>query len=326
MIIRKNVRSLADDERKVYVNALLELKKKGVYDKYVHWHHQVMVPSVHPYEPVDANYRNRAHRGPAFLPWHREFLMQVEGDLRTIDPTIAIPYWNWTEDAGTPDPGSALIWRDDFMGGNGLASDHSRVQTGSFAHKNNRWPVPAYPELPEPGLKRAFGTLTPTLPTPEDLNFAMNEVFYDTPNYNAGPFTIGFRNRLEGFVTPRGDNRVKNAGSQLHNRVHVWVGGNMTLMTSPDDPVFFLHHCFIDKVWSDWQELQRRNNPEAAPHYAPRTGGPPGHNLDDRLEPWTRTIRQVLDITALGYEYEAPIAPASTGSISIRRRGPFEAE
>ncbi|MGZ8410614.1 MAG: tyrosinase family protein, partial [Hyphomicrobium sp.] len=45
-----------------------------------------MVPSVLPSEPRDANYRNGAHRGPSFLPWHREFLMQVEADLRSIEP------------------------------------------------------------------------------------------------------------------------------------------------------------------------------------------------------------------------------------------------
>jgi tyrosinase len=87
-----------------------------------------------------------------------------------------------------------------------------------------------------------------TLPTEDDLKLAMNEIFYDTPNYDQTPFTVGFRNRLEGWITVRGDSRVKTVGSQLHNRVHLWVGGNMALMTSPNDPVFFLHHCFVDKV------------------------------------------------------------------------------
>ncbi|HEX5847186.1 MAG TPA: tyrosinase family protein, partial [Rhodoplanes sp.] len=29
----------------------------------------------------------------------------------------------------------------------------------------------------------------------------------------------------------------------------------MAPMTSPNDPVFFLHHCFVDKAWADWQEV-----------------------------------------------------------------------
>jgi tyrosinase len=80
----------------------------------------------------------------------------------------------------------------------------------------------------------------------------------------------------------------------------------MEPMTSPNDPVFFLHHCFIDKVWADWQAIQQTNNPEGAPHYAPEKAGPPGHNLDDIMQPWRRKIRSMLDISKLGYSYEQP--------------------
>ena len=306
MRVRKNVRSLTADEKKTFVAALLELKKRGTYDHFVHWHHHVMIPAVLPHEPRDANYRNGAHRGPSFLPWHREFLMQVEDALRAVDASVTIPYWDWTQDAALAEPQAASLWSDDFLGGNGAEDDEWRVQTGAFAHKNGNWPVPSYAEdgWPGPGLKRRFATTLPTLPTADDLKLAMREALYDTPHYDKSPFTVGFRNRLEGWVTQRGDPAVKTPGSQLHNRVHLWVGGNMEPMTSPNDPVFFLHHCFVDKVWADWQKLQRENNPEGAPHYAPEQGGPPGHNLDDVLNPWTRKIRDVLDVEALGYTYE----------------------
>ncbi|BCW72442.1 tyrosinase family protein [Arthrobacter sp. NicSoilB8] len=306
MFVRKNVRSLTAPEQLAFVTALLELKAKGKYDKFVHWHHQVMQPAVLPFEPRDGNYRNGAHRGPAFLPWHREFLYQLETELRAIDSSVSIPYWNWTED--TSDPAASPVWSEDFMGGNGVEADEWRVASGPFAHGNGRWPVPDYGAegLPGPGLKRSFGQFIDSIPTPADLQLALGEVFYDTPPYSASPFTIGFRNRLEGFVTRRGDSRVSTTGSQLHNRVHVWVGGNMLLMTSPEDPVFFLHHCFIDKVWADWQELQQTANPDGAPHYAPLRDGPPGHNIDDGVRPGAHTIREVLDISALGYSYEQP--------------------
>lgn len=306
MRVRKSVASLTTKEKAVFIQALLELKRRGEYDKYVHWHHHVMIPTVLPHEPRDPEYRNGAHRGPAFLPWHREFLMQLEDELRSIDGSITIPYWDWVADSALDQPSTAPIWDDYFMGGNGLESDQWRVQTGPFAHKAGAWPVPAYPdeELPGPGLKRQFGAFAPTLPTDEDRKLAMGERFYDIPNYDRSPFTIGFRNRLEGWVTQRGDARVRFPGSQLHNRVHVWVGGNMLPMTSPDDPVFFLHHCFVDKLWADWQAEQKVERPEAAPHYAPEQQGPPAHNLHDQLKPWKRTISDVLDIAKLGYEYE----------------------
>jgi tyrosinase len=319
MITRKSIATMSGAEKAALIGALIELKRRGEYDKYVHWHHHVMIPTVLPYEPRDANFRNGAHRGPAFLPWHREFLMQLEQELRTIEPTTFIPYWDWTADAKLPDPTSAPIWSDDFMGGNGLESDEWRVQSGPFAHSGGKWAVPPLPDdgLPGPGLKRQFAVILPSLPIEEDLKLAVAEIFYDTPNYDRSPFTIGFRNRLEGWVTQRGDSRVKTPGSQLHNRVHLWVGGNMAPMTSPNDPVFFLHHCFVDKVWADWQAVQRVENPDAAPHYAPERNGPPGHNLDDQLKPWTRTVRDVLDIATLGYEYEQ--TPSGPMLMSIAR-------
>ena len=39
----------------------------------------------------------------------------------------------------------------------------------------------------------------------------------------------------------------------LHNTVHRWVGGDMMTDMSPNDPVFFLHHANIDRIWFNWQ-------------------------------------------------------------------------
>ena len=100
-------------------------------------------------------------------------------------------------------------------------------------------------------------------------------------------------------------------------------------MTSPDDPVFFLHHCYIDKIWADWQAVQREKNPNASPHYAPVTGGPPGHNLNDRLDPWgEHTVGEMLDIADLGYEYEQPPEERVSGppTIATEPTLPFNAE
>jgi len=272
--------------------------------------------------------------------------MQVENDLQGIDPSITIPYWDWTEDAAMEHPESSPIWKEDFMGGNGVEEEGWRVGTGQFPYEKGNWPIPI--EHDGPALTRRFGSWPriATLPTREDLGLAMSETFYDTPPYSVSPFTIGFRNRIEGWVTQRGDSRVKTSGSQLHNRVHLWVGGtwkedgedkvgSMVLMTSPNDPVFFLHHCFIDKVWADWQAGQQLTNPEAYPHYAPEEEGPPGHNLNDQLQPWERRILQVLDISKLGYEYErtpslsrmleSAVAAAPTFPFDVGRT-PFAAE
>lgn len=78
----------------------------------------------------------------------------------------------------------------------------------------------------------------------------------------------------------------------IHNDVHNWVGGTMgNIMVSPADPVFWLHHAQIDRLWSIWQATNPGKNPTLA---AP----------EDTLDPWTETEPQVRSIAQLGYAYQ----------------------
>jgi hypothetical protein len=52
-------------------------------------------------------------------------------------------------------------------------------------------------------------------------------------------------------------------------------------MSCPNDPVFWLHHCFIDKLWADWQAKH-----PSQPSYVPREGAAPGHNDREPMPPW----------------------------------------
>jgi hypothetical protein len=109
--------------------------------------------------------------------------------------------------------------------------------------------------------------------------------------------TASFRALLEGWS-------VQPSGSEpaVHNQVHVFVGGSMVWGTSPNDPVFFLHHCNIDRLWALWQfRHPGRNYPEEVPEL-----GNPGvmrpHGIDAAMPPWTSAPeivrpRDVLDHT-----------------------------
>lgn len=268
---RKNQATLTAGEKSRYVAAVLTLKANGTYDRYVADHVGAMAA---------------AHRGPAFLPWHREYLRRFELDLQAIDPGVTLPYWDWTVDTSP----TASLWDPSFMGGNGRPID-GQVTSGPFAFATGNWTL----IHDGPALRRRFGVSTPSLPAPGDVTGALAETVYDVPPYTlASP--SGFRNRLEGWIS----------GPQLHNRVHVWIGGSMGPMSSPNDPVFFLHHCFIDKVWADWQRL----HPGAG--YVPVSGAAPGHNLGNAMQPWlgrgeTVTPASVLDHHALGYAYDNEI-------------------
>lgn len=77
----------------------------------------------------------------------------------------------------------------------------------------------------------------------------------------------------------------------------------MLPMTSPNDPVFFMHHCMVDKIWHEWQ-LRFPNQ-----GYLPASGGPFGQNLTDPMgstpsgQIGSRPI-DVLDSAALGIVYD----------------------
>jgi hypothetical protein len=85
--------------------------------------------------------------------------------------------------------------------------------------------------------------------------------------------------------------------SQIHNGPHNWVGGEMAGGRSPRDPVFFLHHTYIDMLWAQWQ-LRNPGAPFVASAGAPDVG--------DHMHPWSTTVGDVLDHRTINvYSYPA---------------------
>jgi tyrosinase len=55
---------------------------------------------------------------------------------------------------------------------------------------------------------------------------------------------------------------------QPHNPVHNIIGSTMATMQSPTDPIFWLHHANIDRLWSAWQQAGGgRTTPSAGSNY-----------------------------------------------------------
>ncbi len=86
----------------------------SMYDVFVFWHHQSMMLMT----PPDQTDRNAAHSGPAFLPWHRYFLVTLEGFLQQAvnDTNFRIPYWDWNADAELPNPSTSPVWDNENLG------------------------------------------------------------------------------------------------------------------------------------------------------------------------------------------------------------------
>ncbi len=283
----------------------MELKARGIYDRFVGWHIAAMRQATPPSVPPSV--RNAAHRGPAFLPWHREFLRRLELELQAISPSITLPYWDWSADAARPDPENAPVWAENFLGGDGDQNDIGIVKNGPFRFdpaNPNTWTIVDENGNPAGGLRRMFAANVPTLPTQSAVDTALDTTPYDQPPWNTAS-TSSFRNLLEGWV----GGEVPG----LHNRVHVWVGGSMLPGTSPNDPIFYLNHCNVDRLWAEWQA----RHPDAP--YVPVTGGPIGHNLNDRMVPWdtATTPASVLDYLAVGFIYDTLVSPLPTSGAPV---------
>ena len=80
----------------------------------------------------------------------------------------------------------------------------------------------------------------------------------------------------------------------VHGGVHVWVGGTMSAIpTAPADPIFWMHHANIDRLWWEWQQAHVGANPNL-------TGTGPDSPV---MDPWSYSEVQTRDTTGLGYEY-----------------------
>jgi hypothetical protein len=286
MNIRQNIYTLTDEQLQDFKDALNAAKADGSYDVFIErHHHSMMTPTPWQSEVSDPNVRNVAHRGPAFLPWHRYFCRELELVLQAKKSNVTLPYWDWAADAANPL--AAALWNTDpahpiYVGGDGTGPGGT-VTTGPFADWTALIEDASGALVPRPGgIIRELGSNpdfgggigVPPFPTTEQVDDAVqNMTVYDTSPWRTRS-TGSFRNRVEGWLrTPTGEN-----GSQLHNRVHIWVGGDMGPGTSPNDPVFFLHHCNVDRLWALWQYEH------AASVYEPASAGPTGHNLNDVMQ------------------------------------------
>ena len=79
----------------------------------------------------------------------------------------------------------------------------------------------------------------------------------------------------------------------IHDMVHVWVGGTMgAIPTAPADPIFWMHHANIDRLWSVWQKSP-----------AGTGKNPPLAGADLIMDPYPNTEADTRDTTTLGYVY-----------------------
>lgn len=199
---------------------------------------------------------DQAHAGPGFLPWHRAYLLDLERELQLIDPSIALPYWRF-------DQASPNLFNTGFMG---VPDSLGAVQFGP-SHPFLFWATDG-----EQGIKRR--AIAPSPGTNA------------SPAVQAEPSTLAAGPRYAAFRRMQGN---------PHGAAHVsYFGGSISsISTAAKDPLFFLLHCNVDRLWAKWQVQNKRFDPSHADAYA--GGATPtsllaGHNLQDSLWPWNGVV------------------------------------
>lgn len=227
------------------------------------------------------------------LPWHRGYLGWFERICRELsgDPEFALPYWDWT--ASPQVPGGMF---DDVLDPNHNAyipnaqDFESRMKT-ALAHAGY-WSLPGggFDRNSQVGqlLVRKFRF-------DEDLMFDIVRDPSGPLFYSQG-MARGMRRELPGlstatldavspatiqaalaapdfltFASPKSANHHTMAGFGIiegrpHNAIHRCVGsrdcnfvdaqGFMNNFLSPIDPIFFLHHANLDRLWDVWTRKQ----------------------------------------------------------------------
>ncbi|CCO33139.1 hypothetical protein BN14_07210 [Rhizoctonia solani AG-1 IB] len=210
---------------------------------------------------------DRIHFVAQFLPWHRcRFVHLYETALKECGYTGNAIYWDWTRDAGPNVVDSPVFDPVTGFGGTGTnITERSPIATGPFVN----FTVMAYADYFGGGkyydrphlLERNFismpmrnGTIV-VVPASEDGTM-LSERYTETMMNNIvnnGQDFESFRSPFEGIP---------------HAGIHDTLGGDMGPSSSPNEPLFWLHHTNVDRWWWKWQHL---NNSARALQYTGNT-------------------------------------------------------
>jgi len=267
-LIRKEWRKLKTEEKQDYIHAVKCLQKlptksdpyqyPGARTRYDDFHSVHITKAQGLIEGTGG-----IHFVGFFLPWHRYFVIAYEKALREeCGYKGAQPYWNWTLDAtaGKDIRGSPVFDPVTGFGGNGKAgvpnppdtlSRHSYPGgTGGGCVVNGPFQDMTLNIGPGPNVTYNPRCLTRSI-NPWMGNFKLDysniaPLDHATTFKQFDLITQGF---LKSFLL------ATNATLTFHGGGHYVIGGEASdFMSSNAEPLFYLHHAFIDALWLKWQK------------------------------------------------------------------------
>ncbi|HLZ00847.1 MAG TPA: tyrosinase family protein [Bradyrhizobium sp.] len=242
-----------------------------------------------------------------FLPWHRGYLLALEAVVRDAitqlggpGATWALPYWNYLRPNQNQLP--PAFASPDWPNGTG---------------DNPLYVVQRY------GVD---GSGNVVIPTDQIEQNALGDAKFVGPGQGGSQGFGGVRTGFAHSGTSHGGVEM-----QPHDMVHVLVGGgddqNPGLMSVPDlagnDPIFYLHHANIDRLWEVWNKSRPSHTD---PTEARWVKGPASTGDQAFAMPmpggtsWTYTPGDTISLATLGYNYDDVSAPAVQPQIAARRQ------
>ncbi|KAI3537135.1 hypothetical protein CABS01_10592 [Colletotrichum abscissum] len=221
---RKSWTAMTTTEKKAYIDAELCLMNKapklGIAGSQNLWDDMMY---AHIYQA------NVIHNDGPFLPWHRLYMRVHEVYLQTeCGYEGGQPYWNELEDAEAGFLNQSTVFDAETGFGSFKNGDNGCVADGPFVN------------------------LTMHLnQTSSDANFCLTRDLDQDSFYQANSTYVNECMAIETYV-----DSWNCWGTAPHLAGHMGVGGTMLdVVSSPGDPLFFLHHTNLDRLWWEWQSV-----------------------------------------------------------------------
>ena len=297
MFVRRDIWSLATDDPIVtaYAAAVKRMKERPA-DELTSWSYQAAMHGTEA-KPNKPGWNECQHGTWFFLPWHRMFLATFERIVRTAVVELggpanwALPYWN-------------------YGGGDERAKLPVAFRNATLA---NGEPNPLFVAARAVGMNSGNGQIPQEAGSPAKALACRH-----------------FIGKAEFGGDRTSPKQFSKSGGELeetpHNVVHGLVGGEGGLMsnilTAALDPIFWLHHANIDRIWSEW------SGAPGGHHEEPQEGAWRGQSFsffDEHGQPASLRCDQVLQTgTDLGYTYDtqptaAPASPAAPMVASVNQ-------
>ena len=298
MRTRKSFYDLTDEELQTLCKAVDYMRNKLPREAPTSWETYTRIHYKH-CTAFDADHP-QVHWGDHFLPWHRGYLFFLERMLGNslkqlgIDGNkFAFPYWDWISHKEMPNTkfremkglGSPLFGYDltqqNMVAGDNLGFDNLALYDG------NRGPT----------LEKS--KIDPDNETQQDSKEHVSECLgYMSKEYVDLMLTTPW----EQFGGKSGIDRKTGQGlveAGAHNDGHDWVGTRYgcnrtmgTLRYAADDPIFFMHHCNLDRIFSLYKNpIPDINGPWGQQKYVfPDLNGSPVSVSVKDIMLWTQTV------------------------------------